>query len=248
MMDCGPYRRALLADPHSADADMRRHLASCPDCTAYTAQLLRFETRLDRALRVRIQVAAARRSEAVVIRLRSVRRQRAAQSWRLRRGWLAAAASVLLGTVVAGSLWLAAPGPSLAADVIGHMAGEPQAWARTDIRVPQPRLDEVLSESHLRLKADPGLVSYANSCQFRGYRVPHLVVQTAAGPVTVMVLTHERSRTSTRFDEHGYQGVIVPIPEHGSLAVLQRGSGIDSNIVKGVAGQVLGAIDWTAYL
>jgi hypothetical protein len=63
-----------------------------------------------------------------------------------------------------------------------------------------------------------------------------------------MVLTHERSRTSTRFDEHGYQGVIVPIPEHGSLAVLQRGSGIDSNIVKGVAGQVLGAIDWTAYL
>ncbi len=244
MTDCGHYRRALLADPHDADADMRMHVASCVDCTEYTAQLLRFETRLDRALRVPAQVGAVRRGAAVVIPLRSVRRKRAVQSWRLRRGWLAAAASVLVGVMVAGSLWLVAPRPSLAADVVGHMAEEPQAWARTDIRVPQPKLDEVLSESHIRLKADPGMVSYANSCRFRGHQVPHLVVQTEAGPVTVMVLTHERSRGSTRFSEQGYQGVIVPIPEHGSLAVLQRGSSIDMNTVKSVAGRVLGAIDW----
>ena len=39
--------------------------------------------------------------------------------------------------------------------------------------------------------AGAGLVSYANSCVFRGHHVPHLVVQTEAGPVTVMVLVHE---------------------------------------------------------
>lgn len=245
MTDCARYRRALLADPQGADAEMRQHVAACPGCTAFTGQLQRFETRLDRALRVELPDGPAKRSAAVVIPLRSARRQRAGQSARSRRGWLAAAASVLLGALVAGSLWLAAPGRSLAADVIGHMAGEPQAWVRTDVRVPQPVLDEVLRASHVRLKADPGLVSYASSCRFRDHQVPHLVVQTSAGPVTVMVLNHERSHGSTRFDEHGYQGVIVPVPEHGSLAVLQRGSDIDSETVRNVARQVLAAIDWT---
>jgi len=34
------------------------------------------------------------------------------------------AASVLLAVVVAGGLWLSAPGPSLAADVVTHMRAE----------------------------------------------------------------------------------------------------------------------------
>jgi hypothetical protein len=125
------------------------------------------------------------------------------------------------------------------------MAEEPDAWARTGVPVPQPKLDQVLRASHVRLKGDPGLVSYANSCLFRGHLVPHLVVQTEAGPVTVMVLAHEAARSSTRFDEQGYQGMIVPVPGHGSLAVLERGSGTDLNVVKSVAARVRGAIDWT---
>jgi hypothetical protein len=240
MMDCGQYRRSILADPHDDDAQMRLHVVGCHDCTAYTEQLLRFESRLDRALRVAAEVED-NRSPAVP----PAAQAQAARARRLPRRWFAAAASVLLAAVVAGGLWLAAPGPSLAADVVSHMAEEPQAWARTDIPVPQPKLEKVLSESHVRLKGDPGLVSYASSCEFRGHLVPHLVVQTEAGPVTVMVLTHEASRSSTRFNEHGYQGMIVPVPGHGSLAVLERGSGIDLNMVKSVAARVRGAIEWT---
>jgi hypothetical protein len=103
-----------------------------------------------------------------------------------------------------------------------------------------------LAESHVRLKANAGLVSYANSCLFRGHQVPHLVVQTDAGPVTVMVLTHESARTSMRFDEHGYRGMIMPIPGHGSIAVLERGPTADMNTMERVAAKVLGAIDWSA--
>jgi len=250
MTDCGQYRRAILADPRNEDAEMRLHAASCHDCTEYTERLRRFENRLDRALRVHV-VAAALPNASSVIPLRSSKRPGpsrppgVARPWRVPRGWLAAAASLLLAVVVAGSLWLAVPGPSLAADVVSHMAGEPDAWARTDIPVAQPMLDRILSESHVRLRGDPGLVSYASSCQFRGHLVPHLVVQTEAGPVTVMVLTHEASRSSTRFDEQGYQGMIVPIPGHGSLAVLERGTGIDLDRVKSVAARVRDAIDWT---
>ncbi len=243
MMDCAHYRRAILADPHDENADMRLHRDACDDCSRYTDQVRRFEDRLDRALRVELTPQMRDKPGVVPFRARDAQ---APRSRRLRHGWLAAAASLLLAVVVAGSLWLAVPGPSLAADVVAHMAEEPGAWARTDVPVPAQTLDKVLAESHVRLKADAGLVSYANSCLFRGHRVPHLVVQTDAGPVTVMVLTHESARTSMRFDEHGYRGMIMPVPGHGSIAVLERGPTADMNAMERVAAKVLGAIDWSA--
>jgi hypothetical protein len=162
-----------------------------------------------------------------------------------RKGWLAMAASVVLAFVVAGALWLSAPGSSLAADVVTHMRGEPDAWRRTDVPVPTDSLQEVLRDSRLRLAAGAGTVSYASSCSFRGNRVPHLVIQTESGPVTVMVLVHETVPKSVHFDEQGYRGVIVPVAGHGSLAVLTRGPTADIEIVERIAARVLDSIVWT---
>jgi hypothetical protein len=39
--------------------------------------------------------------------------------------------------------------------------------------------------------------------------------------------------------------VIVPIPGHGSLAVLERGPATDLDAVESVAARVQSAIDWT---
>ncbi len=52
------------------------------------------------------------------------------------RRWLALAASVLFGAVIVGGVWLTLPQSSLAAAVVAHMAGEPEAWRRTDVAVP----------------------------------------------------------------------------------------------------------------
>jgi hypothetical protein len=244
MMDCEQFRRAILAEPSNEDPELRLHPATCHECRRYTEQIRRFEGRLDRALRVEVNPRLM--ENRVVTPLRAAR-PRGARPWDPpHRRWLAAAASVLLGTAVAVSLWLAAPGRSLAADVVEHMAEEPYAWTRTEVPVPEPRLDKVLNESQMRLKASAGLVSYANSCSFRGHLVPHLVVQTDAGPVTVMVLTHETVRSAVRFNEHGYRGVIVPVHGHGSLAVLEQGPNMDIKAVEGVAARVQGALDWTA--
>jgi hypothetical protein len=243
MMDCGHVRRALLAEPSNDDAELRLHLATCHECTRYALELRRFEGRLERALRVEVNPRLM--EQRVVTPLRAARR-RGARAWDPpHRRWLAAAASVLLGTAVAFSLWLAAPGRSLAADVVKHMAGEPNAWARTEIPVPEPRLDKVLIDSHVHFRLSAGLVSYASSCSFRGHTVPHLVVQTDSGPVTVMVLTHEALRSAMRFNEQGYRGVIIPVHGHGSLAVLERDPDMDIKTVEGVAARVLGALDWS---
>ncbi|MGA2342712.1 MAG: DUF3379 family protein [Steroidobacteraceae bacterium] len=228
MIGCAEYRRAVLANPRDAAPELAAHLANCRECPAYLERLLRFERRLERALRIDA------REPAQPHRARP----------RVHRGWLAMAASVAAALVVAGGLWVAVPHSSLAADVVAHMAGEPQAWARTDVAVPASDLDRVLERARMRLAPTAGMVSYAQSCRFRGHTVPHLVVQTAMGPVTVMVLPYDSVAKTVRFDEEGYRGVIVPVPGHGSLAVLARGADADLAVVRRVAERVENAIVW----
>ena len=74
--------------------------------------------------------------------------------------------------------------------------------------------------------------------------MPHLVVQTSHGPVTVMVLVHVRVAKPKEFDESGYRGTIVPVPNHGSLAVLMRAPGATIANVDAIASQVRSAIVW----
>ncbi len=240
MMDCAQHRRSLMADPHDPDPRLREHRESCRECTRFAADLLRFESRLERALRV---TPPAGTDRAPPLRAAAARRMRSSAAYR--RGWLAMAAGVLLAVAVAGVLWVAAPGASIAADVVTHMAGEPDAWLKTDVPVPGPELEQVLRNSHLHLAAGSALVSYASSCEFRGHHVPHLVIQTASGPVTVMVLVHEGVSKTVRFDEQGYRGVIVPAAGHGSLAVLAHDADADIQTVERIAARVLDSIVWT---
>jgi hypothetical protein len=230
VIDCAQYRRTVLADPHASSPELEEHLAHCPECPAYRERLLRFEGRLTSALRVEARVSQIP--------------ARSAWMPARRNGWLAMAAGLLVALLV-GTLWLGAPHASLAADVVAHMAGEPDAWARTDIPVPSADLAPVLAEAHMRLRSDAGMVSYAQSCLFRGHHVPHLVVQTGMGPVTVMVLAHESVAAARMFDESGYRGTIVPVPGHGSIAVLVKGDEGDLAQVESVAARVKDAIVWT---
>ena len=234
MMDHKHYRTSIMADPHSQDAELRAHREACAECRAYSEQLLEFESRLQRALRIDLPERA---------QVLPFARKPAAAGSATRRV-LAIAASVLLGAALVGGIWLSLPQRSLAAAVVAHMAGEPDAWKRTDIPVDAPALQDVLKDSRLELKPDAGIVSYASSCSFRGHVVPHLVVQTASGPVTVMVLVHEPMRKSMDFDEQGYRGTIVPVRGHGSIAVLMHDSGVSRAQIEKIAARVDAAIVW----
>ena len=225
------YRRAVLADPASRDPDVTAHYQACAQCRAFSDRLQHFESRLARALKIEV----AERDNVLPFKGRSNARP---------ARWYAVAASAAAGLLLAGTLWLSLPRTSLAADVVKHMAGEPDAWT-TPGAVPAAAAETVLAGAKMHLSPSVGEVSYANSCSFRGRTVPHLVVRTGSGPVTVMVLVHESVNHDVRFDENGYRGVLVPIRGHGSIAVLKRDATSPDLDVEAVAARVRDAIVWS---
>ena len=203
-MNCLELRRVLGAEPGLRTVEIEAHLADCATCGAHGAEVARFERLLLRALEVPVP---------------PVRVARAAS----RPRWLALAASVVGAAVVVAGLWSFYPREALASAIVGHMPHELGAWAKTQ-PLPASAVGYVLGRAGVALGEDAPTVTYAQSCWFRGWHVPHLVVQTDAGPMTVLLLRHEHVTARQSFDEDGYRGVIVPAGG-GSFAVLSRSPG-----------------------
>jgi hypothetical protein len=228
MMECLEFRRQAGADPQHLGPEARQHAATCQGCTGHLAALLALDERIVAALRVQVPVttAAPRNGGAAIANLD-------------RRRWMALAASIIGGVLVGTLLWVGGPRSSLAQDLVGHLGHEPEALVATKQPEEDMVLGKVLERGGIRLRPDAPLVSYARSCRFRGHTVPHLVVQTAVGPVTVMVLRNEKPSSPVDFDEQGFAGRIVPTGP-GSIAVI----GSDDADLEEVAARVLAAVEW----
>lgn len=223
-MNCLEFRRAVGAEPGLDGAEWAAHRATCPACARYQRELQDMDRLLGRAMRVQVGRAAAP----------VPRPSRAPGASR----WWALAASLVAGVALAGMLWLSWPEPSLAAEVFDHAAHEPQAWTAAGA-VAGSDVAEVLESSGTRLRPGAGAVTFARRCFFDRHWVPHLVVQTAAGPVTVFLLGHREVLGETRLEGGGYQAVVLPAPR-GSIAVVGRGV----PDLGAVARQVFASVEW----
>jgi hypothetical protein len=212
----------LGGDPGEVPAELREHLGGCGNCREFRAVIRTFETKLRSALELRVATrmpglsrvgAPGRRSVSSPIRASGESRH--ARRWQVGVG---IAAALLAGF----ALWASRPPATLAAELIRHAQGEPESWVQTQ-PVSVMAVDSVLEESGFGVRPVMGLapVVYARSCDFRGHRVAHFVVLTESGPVTVMVLTHERVRVVEWFESDGYRGVLVPV-RGGSVALVSH--------------------------
>ncbi len=241
-MNCTHVQEALLAEPAKRSAEVAAHLVDCELCTAFAAELTAFESRLTRALAVPVPPRAlptrveleAQPPAASVSPLATPRRSRRIPVW------FAVAASGVLATLVLGALLTIYPRYALANALVGHVVGEPDSWAVTDARVPDEAVAYVLKRAGVALTPGGPPITYAQSCMFRGWRVPHLVVQTAQGPMTIMPLKHEHVSRPMPIDEDGYRGVILPAGQ-GALAVLAQGAG-DPLAIEAIAAQAVAAV------
>lgn len=156
-----------------------------------------------------------------------------------RRRWYAIAAGAVAGLAVSFGLLFGDGEQTLHDSVVDHIYHEASLLVPTTEVVAQPKLVAVLERAGVRLVGDPGAVSYAGLCYFRGRLVPHMVVHGDSGPVTVLVLPHERVDAPVAIDEQGFRGTIVPV-RGGSIAVV-GGGGEDMGAVQN---RVVGAIEW----
>lgn len=214
-MNCEQLRTIVGAEPHSTNPEVLAHVEQCPDCARYREEMQAMDRLIYRALAVDAP------AEKTLQQVLSPPPPRAARVWRM-------AASVLF-TVLAGmmALWLLTPRESFAEAAVSHMRHEQASMVRTSATVDDARLQQILGEARLRLRPGAAHVSYAQSCQFRGQQIPHLVVQTEQGPVTVLVVTDAPTQRRETIDEDGLQGVIVPAPR-GVIVVLGENVPVDS--------------------
>jgi Protein of unknown function (DUF3379) len=210
---CEDARLLIGATPADVPRELAAHLEGCEQCGALQREMRSFEADLRRALQEPPDMS------------RFLTRRRP-PVW---RGW-ALAASVVLVACAALAVWLLVPGETLAHQVVVHVEGEPQSWLASQ-QVSAAGIQRVLSRSGVQLELTSERVVYAHSCWFRGHYVPHLVLQTARGPATVMLLRHEPVRRREAFSEAGMTGIIVPA-QQGSIALLSRG-GADLNALAG---------------
>lgn len=215
--DCRHARVAIGGDPHEISPELRDHLATCAACTRFRSETLALDGRLRAALE--LPLTEFRKAEAPPARR------------------FALAASVVLAVLIGGGFWLLKPQPALAGDVLDHVKHEAASWDAHDVLTPS-ELAEVLQKAGVQFDSTMPVV-YAMACEFHGRRVPHLVVQTAEGPLTVMLLAHEKVAVRQEFSEGGYHGLLLPAGS-GSVAVLAR----DGNVPDTVANKLLSAVRW----
>jgi Protein of unknown function (DUF3379) len=217
---CDEARLLIGADPGASTPVLEEHLATCAACARFRDEMRSLDADIRRALEQPPDIA----------RPRSGRQPLPWRQWAL-------AASVVFAVL---GVWLLRPSDTLAREVVAHVQGEPQSWLATQ-HVSAQGITQALHGAGVALDITSDRIMYAQSCWFRGHYVPHLVIQTARGPATVLILRHEQVRARRAFHEAGMTGVIVPA-EQGSIAVLARGAGDLDDL----AGQMQHDVHWLA--
>jgi len=233
-MNCLEFRRAAGADPEHLSPDAVAHRDGCPQC----AQFLQNVRLMDATILKALQIPAGDRVAWTPAAPPPVGAAVQA-SLGNRNRWYALAASIAGGVAIGALLWVSGSRDALARDAVAHLAHEPEAMVATQVPADAAQVTAVLAKDGIRLRSDPGLVTYVMSCAFRGHQVPHLVVQTSEGPVTVLVLREEKVSRARKFHEQGYAGTIEPSGP-GSIAVI---GGTDQQ-VREAAARIDSALEW----
>jgi hypothetical protein len=232
-MQHAEFRRLFGADPRRRDPEVLAHRAQCAECAKYADDLERVDAMVRGAM-----TGPATGGEALAPApppWEIERRRAAARSplWRY-----ALAASVLVALAVGGLWWTGHDRSTLIAEVVRHADRERNVMVPSEKRVGAVAVRRTLGAGGATLLADLP-ISIARTCRLRGNPAPHLVLQTSAGAVAVLLMQKQRFLTSHDFAREGYEGTIVPKGSH-SIAVL----GTSKAAVKQGAELVAAGIDW----
>ena len=263
-MNYEEFEQAILADPNTTDPECLARAEGCARSAALWQEVRKLDQQLASALQVNVpesllgavpDMAAREQAEVAqdnVVSLGAKRLAREGRGFGL-PVWIGLAASVALvaGLVLRQPAGTEDTGHAIVADISGEnplvseilavVSHFPEAMQLVETPVPSARLTSVLGPAGADLNEMPGIVSFARTCVVNGKPVPHLVIQSERGPVTLILLPGEMVDGPLSITHNGLEGVILPVGEDGAIAIL----GNDQASVDAVREQAMSGVRFT---
>lgn len=217
-MSCMEFRRRLLTDPSTGDADFIEHRLACRDCADAAEGSAQFEQRLREA--ANIGVPENLTSRILLKQAFAAEPQR--PWWRSPRAAALAASVLLVVAVALLGLHSTLEERRLSQEFVALVNAAPYALAASG-PVSGSEISAALEPTGLDLEGDIGDVTFAGRCLVRGKVSGHIVVKGESAPVTVFLIKDQlvADRASIRSDH--FSGVVLP--EGGSTIAIVSTSG-----------------------
>lgn len=239
-MNCNDYKEAIAADPSESFDGGTAHASGCESCRSYGAEMRALNDRIAQALSIdvpdfRMPELPPIEADTNVVNLPFGRKVRMTMP-----SWIGLAASFAIAAVFAARiLGGGTEYSSLADEVIAHLDHEPRALRVLTTPVSTRTLNNVVGSDVADL-GGVGLITYARTCPINGKQVPHLVIQGAKGPITLLLMPDEKIDRTVTLTGEGIKGVIIPVG-HGSIAII----GERDEVLESYQQQVIDSVRWS---
>lgn len=238
IMNCEDYKIAKLSD--SEFNDNSGHVDDCAACQEFSAEFAAFDEKLALAMDLDVpplsmpDLAALETDSVVPLTPRGASSPTKPTIVRY-----ALAASVLVAAFVGFQLFNSDHSvASLESQVLAHVDHEPQALLPSVTPVDSRTLKKVVPSTIGTMNHNAGLITYAETCPINGKAVPHLVIQGAHGPITILLMPDEEIGENKVLDGENVHGFLLKVGK-GSIAIIgERDEQLDrvkENVVNSVA-------------
>jgi len=233
-MNCLEFRRRFESEPGLRDPALDRHHRECRGCASFTTRVLRFDRRLQAAMRVDVPEGLASR-----VLLRQSFKARSTRPWWRRHHAYAIAAALLLS--IGAATMNSQPqsdGTELGREVVAMATMATYALAPT-ARVSEQQINAVLRPVGLAISGKVGRVTFAGRCKIKGRKAGHLVIRGTHAPIVVFLMPHQRVARVEVVHGSELDALLLPAPGGAIAVVGHPGRGIEQ-----VASQVRAAVSW----
>ncbi len=211
-MNSTELKRALLADPTHLEPEQLRALEQDGELRAYFNEALELDGLIHQALQVAVP-------EDLEERLQTINCGEAANTTSsVLPTWLKGAAlAASLGMVMMGYQLLGHG--SLPDEIIAHIQHEP-ASLMSDHPVDIRDVKALFADFDLQLKAPLGKVTYLTRCRIHGRSGIHMVLDTAQGRVTVLLIPSTKMDEMTEVQGDGLEGYVLGLRNRFAMAII----------------------------
>ncbi|TAN54434.1 MAG: DUF3379 family protein [Betaproteobacteria bacterium] len=210
-MNCLEFRRAAMLDPRRLDTEALGHAEHCALCGEFLEDALELEAQIEGALRVPVPHGLQERAVRNALDAPRISRRQAL------------VAGLALAATAGASLLLWRSDDALALAGIDFVVFE-EAQAILDAKPADPaQLERAAMQTGVVLPAQLGELRYVGTCPFAGTTAHHVVLKTAFGKATLLLLPDRPLGARLIASARGLHAAITPAAG-GSVAIIADSS------------------------